>query len=316
MFQTRPLIKGFAAVGTLGLAAELLCRFALGLGSPPLYRADPLLEYQFQPNQELRRFGNRISINAFGMRAGPLTAQPAPGVRRVLIFGDSVLWGGAQIDQAQIATTLLPTLMPPGAQLEIAPAGTPSWGPANWLGFSRRNGFLGASDLVLLISSHDAEDWPSYQPLAQQPDKPIRRPVLALQEALIRYGWQKFAPARQPVERADQTDRGRRSLDALAKLIRASRQAGVRPLAVQFWERDEIGDPIGKGQLQSGHGAIAAVLNQEAVPTFQAGPAMAACAQRAGLAPSKLFVDTIHPYTLLGQRCLAEAIAQALNHDP
>jgi hypothetical protein len=302
-------------VATLGLAAELVSRFWLGLGTPPLYRADPLLEYQFQPHQELRRFGNRISINAYGLRGAPLTSHPDPGVKRVLMFGDSVLWGGALMDQAQIASSLLPSLMPPGSQVELVPAATPSWGPANWLGFSRRYGFLGANTMLLLISSHDADDWPSYEPLAQQPDKPTRRPVLALQEALFRYGSRLVAPARPAPATAEAAERRRRSLAALTDLIRASRQAGVRPLAVQFWERGEIADAIAEGQLQSGHAAIAAVLKEEAVPTFQAGPAMALCAQRAGQAPSSLFIDSIHPYTILGQRCLAEVVAQALKFD-
>lgn len=311
MIRPRRLLGAAAGLAALGLAAELLCRFGLGLGTPPLYRADPLLEYQFQPQQELRRFGNRISINAYGLRGTPLTPRPAPGVRRVLLFGDSVLWGGARLDQALIATSLLPALLPASPPLELAPAATPSWGPANWLGFSRRYGFLGASTMLLLIASHDADDWPSHEPLARQPDKPTRRPLLALQEAVLRYAWPDPPAAPAPAA-AVLAERRRRSLAALTSLIRSARAAGVRPLAVQFWERDEIGHAIGKGQLQSGHGAIAAVLEAEAVPTLQAGPAMAVCAQRAGQPTASLYVDAIHPYTPLGQRCLAEALAQAL----
>ena len=52
-------------------AGELTARHRLGLGTPPLYVADTLTEYRLKPNQNLRRFGNRIEVNAFSMRAAP-----------------------------------------------------------------------------------------------------------------------------------------------------------------------------------------------------------------------------------------------------
>ena len=47
----------FALVGLL----EVYARVVLGLGDPPLWMADPEIEYLPQPAKRYRRFGNRIS---------------------------------------------------------------------------------------------------------------------------------------------------------------------------------------------------------------------------------------------------------------
>ena len=314
MKSWRKAAVALAALGGLTVAAELGCRFVLGLGSPPLYVADPQLEYSFQPNQELRRFGNRIAINNFGLRGEPLTPTPAAGTRRVLLFGDSLIWGGAQLDQSLIASSLLPALLkgpkPAAGPIEVAAAGTPSWGPANWLAFKRRYGRLGAQQVLLVISSHDAVDWPSFEPLERQADKPTRKPALALQEAFSRY-LMRVLPIEKPLPNTPTlppAEQERRSLAALATLISELRRSGVEPRALQYWDKNETLN----ARPDPGHAAIAAVLAQAGVPTSQAGPAMVSCARAAGSAPAALFTDEIHPYTPLGQRCLAEAIATAL----
>jgi len=94
------------ALLVLGLSAALItgewiARNHLGLGTPPLYVADPHTEYRLKPNQKLTRFGNRIEVNAYSNRSAPLAATPP------LVFGDSVVWGGAVLDQALIATIML-----------------------------------------------------------------------------------------------------------------------------------------------------------------------------------------------------------------
>ena len=98
------LVLGLSAVLITG---EWIARNRLGLGTPPLYVADPHTEYRLKPNQKLTRFGNRIEVNAYSNRSAPLAATPPSSARRVLVFGDSVVWGGAVLDQALIATIML-----------------------------------------------------------------------------------------------------------------------------------------------------------------------------------------------------------------
>lgn len=50
--------------GSLLAGGELTARFGLGLGNPPLSQAHPRIEYLLAPNQDVKRFGNRVAINA------------------------------------------------------------------------------------------------------------------------------------------------------------------------------------------------------------------------------------------------------------
>jgi hypothetical protein len=58
-------------------------------------QADPQIEYLPKPSMHYRRFGNRISYNAYSIRSGPVTLHKTdPAELRVLVIGDSVVNGG------------------------------------------------------------------------------------------------------------------------------------------------------------------------------------------------------------------------------
>ena len=320
----RPLRRcGWLALiaGALVLAGEAGARWGLGLGTPPLYRADPQLEYQLKPDQEVRRFHNRVAINHWGMRSEAMAPAPEAGRRRLLLFGDSVLFGGSQLDQSLIATELLRRRLnaAPGGPVEVGNVSAGSWGPGNWRAWVQRHGVLGADEVLLVLSSHDARDNPTFAPL--DANHPARPPASALSELLQRYAWPAAAaalpglipaPAGVPPEfQVDATapaalQRGLADLDAFLRLAGAS---GARLRAVQFWERSEVID----GRPLPDHAAIAAVLRAHAVPTLQSGPAFRRCSRRAAQGYDDLFVDRIHPFTPAGQACLAGVLEQALN---
>lgn len=314
------------AAGALVLAGEAVARWGLGLGTPPLYRADPQLEYQLKPGQEVHRFHNRVAINRWGMRAEPLAPTPAAGRRRVLLFGDSVLFGGSQLDQRLIASELLHQRLNAGgaggtaatSPVEVGNVSAGSWGPGNWRAWVQRHGVLGASDVVLVVSSHDARDNPTFAPLdANHPERP---PASALAELLQRYAWPAAAatlpglipaPAGVPPEfQVDATAPAalQRGLADLAAFLQLARASGARVRAVQFWERSEVIE----GRPLPDHAAIAAVLRAQGVPAVQSGPAFRRCSHRAGHGYDDLFVDKIHPFTPAGQACLAGVLEQAL----
>jgi len=118
------------------LTGEAFSRWYLGLGDPPLTVRDPEIEYMFAPNQDVRRFGNRVAYNAWSMRSDPVAPRkPHPREFRMLVMGDSVINGGALTDQTRLATTL--------AQARLSSSDHPafvgnvsagSWGPENGLG--------------------------------------------------------------------------------------------------------------------------------------------------------------------------------------
>ena len=76
-------------------------------------------------------------------------------------MGDSVIFGGL-VDDKRLATNLFALARP---DLEIFNVSSGSWGPGNWLGWIDSRGYLDAKFLVIVLSSHDAFDQPTYSSL-------------------------------------------------------------------------------------------------------------------------------------------------------
>jgi hypothetical protein len=94
------------SIGLLALLEGAL-RLGWGFGMPLLYRADDQIGYLLAPNQQVRRFGQRIEINAYSMRSAPITAQRSAQTWRLLLLGDSVANGGWWTDQSQTISEIL-----------------------------------------------------------------------------------------------------------------------------------------------------------------------------------------------------------------
>ncbi|HEX2973620.1 MAG TPA: hypothetical protein VHP11_14895, partial [Tepidisphaeraceae bacterium] len=151
---------GVVAMGLVGLlvVGEGIARFGLGLGDPPLSIADPQIEYLFKPSMSYRRFGRHISFNAYSMRSGPTTQKKTdPGEVRVLVVGDSVVYGGVQSDDSEIATTLLEPRLRDVLHrpVYVGNISAGSWGPPNMLAYARRFGWFDADVVVIVLSSDD-----------------------------------------------------------------------------------------------------------------------------------------------------------------
>ena len=148
-------------LGAAAGAAEILLRFGLGLGDPPLARLDPETEYELVPSASYRRAGNRIAINAYGMR-GREPALPRPAAeRRVLLIGDSVVYG-AGLDQDETLAAALERRLAAatGCAALALPLAASSWGPVNQRAALAKTGALGAEAAALVLSAHDLYDTP------------------------------------------------------------------------------------------------------------------------------------------------------------
>ncbi|MBX2851871.1 MAG: hypothetical protein KTR15_09015 [Phycisphaeraceae bacterium] len=291
-------------------AGELFARFYLGLGDPPLSMADPEIEYLFQPSQDVSRFGNRIAFNAYSMRSDALTTEKADDeVLRVLVLGDSIINGGSQTDQSELATELLKTTLSTqlGGKVQVGNISAGSWGPANLLAYLERYGLFNADAVVLVISSHDASDVPTFKPLVGVSTAfPAKKPALALQEAVVRY-LPRYLPSLgrsdepSPAEPDDTAD-GFPALDDLDALINHIQTAGI-PLAVlQHPEKAEIeqGDA-------PGYQAIAEQLDRSGVMRMDLRPYFRAYLDEG----RSVYRDKIHPNPA-GQEALAQALYDAL----
>jgi len=277
--------------------AELVARFGFGLGNPPLYIADPQIEYLLKPDQDLMRYGNRYVINQWSMRSGPIEKKRTdPDERRILMLGDSVLHGGVLTDQSELATMRLQR-----DNLRVMNVSAGSWGPANLLAYVERFGFFEADVIVVLLSSHDAADVPTHETIVGHSiHHPDRKPRFALGELLRRYlmpRWRDESnPSHNPEEGRPDVDP--RAIDALIQLLSKAKATGAKVLVAQHLERDESpADPM------PGHDAIKKVAEQLNLPVVQLGPAM----QRD---PAN-YRDPIHPGPA-GQKVIAEQLAPHL----
>ncbi|MBY4895439.1 SGNH/GDSL hydrolase family protein [Cupriavidus sp. AU9028] len=293
------LVLGVAAV----LGTEVFARAALGLGDPPLYQADPEIEYLLQPNQNVRRFGHLYHVNQYSMRSADFPAAPQAGERRVLVFGDSVVNGGARVDQTRLATEQVRNrLGGAGGPATVGNVAAFSWGPGNWLAYARRHGFFGADTVIVVVNAADYGDVPTFAPL--DPDThPSRRPISALVEGATRYlpeflGLDSAAPLPPPAVREQDREASLRDFDELLAMAQA---AGVKVRLVQHFQRHELDAPETPAGLQ----AFARLCEQRQIPVVSLRDAEARSRDIA-------YLDEIH-LTEAGQDILAEGLMTALD---
>lgn len=181
--------KKFAKRRGIFLTSVFLVSFILGielalrsfLGSPTLSISDNQIEYMFAPSQSVRRFGNRIEINKYGMRSPNLLLPKRTNMYRVIVFGDSVINGGHLTDQSELATTLLTS-----KNTEVFNVSAGSWGPGNIFAYLEKFGRFDADALILVLSSHDLEDDRTFAPLNPN-THPTQIPRFAMEEFINRY---------------------------------------------------------------------------------------------------------------------------------
>lgn len=162
------------------LIAEILMRQFVGLGKMPLYKSSDIYEYIVQPNQSGHRFGCRYYYNSFSQRCD----EPDSSKVKVLGLGDSVLFGGATIDQDDIATTIYTNET--GIQMLNISAG--SWGPDNCAAYLKHHGLFDAKAIFLLVSSHDATDNMDFTPVVgKSVHNPDKQYTSAWHELFARY---------------------------------------------------------------------------------------------------------------------------------
>lgn len=141
------------------VAAELVLRYVFGYGEAFRYITHPQIEYLLVADQDLERRGIRLKSNAYGMRSDQIAAK-AGGDMRVLVLGDSVVNGGHTTDHEDLATTVLSR----GHATYLNASGV-SWGPQNMLAYLETFGTFDADAIVVVLSSHDAWDAPTFLPL-------------------------------------------------------------------------------------------------------------------------------------------------------
>jgi len=165
---------------------EIYLRLTFGFGNPPLMISDPEIEYYFKPSSCYRRFGNKICINQYAMRSDELLDK-ARYDARVAVIGDSVVYGGALVDQANISTEILKQIYEKRDEnLSVLNISAGSWGPANQFAYINRFGLFDSDAVFLVLGSQDMADVPVFSKNLGS-DNPVRQPTSAISELVGRY---------------------------------------------------------------------------------------------------------------------------------
>ena len=311
----RRLRIALGAFIALLVVVELVARLRFGLGNPPLMQADPKMEYLYQPNQTTRRFGNFIHFNAYSMRSDDFPLKKSsPDELRILVIGDSVINGGAQTDQAQLATSIIQRELSQKLKRKVivGNASASSWGPQNELEYLKQlPGLMDADILVIVESSHDVVDVPTFDPVINVAlDMPDHKPLCAISELINRYLLPRLMArfSRAPVWPAQtpQTPNNPdaiRSLAALREMIAMGKAHARGVIIAQFIEHREA-----NGTLQPGHDMIRDAAQSAGAEVIQFAPAFNA-ELNAGRDPSR---DPFYHPNAHGQRVMADVLIDAI----
>lgn len=307
------LTRATILVFSLAVSGEFFARSYLGLGTPPLSIAHPKIEYMFKPDQDIYRFGNHIAINHYGMRAPTFTKKKnsSDDDLRVMVFGDSVLNGGNQTDQKELSTTILQEnlIQKTGRKVVVGNISAGSWGPGNWLAYAKEYGFFDADVVILVISSHDYVDNPTFQPLNEN-THPTKTPILALSEAFSRYlprYLPRFGANENTSKEADHfskiTDENEvnKALADLKEFLLLAKNKSKSVLVFQHWEKEEAD----RGEAKIGNRRIRDLCESIEVPVRQLLPYF----QKSMQSGNNPYRDNIHPNPI-GQKLIAKALIE------
>lgn len=233
-FVTEPLSerKGRGIVGSLTLiifglvTAELSFRW-MGFGDPILYIEDARFGYMPRPNQEVTRRGLTIKINEWGMRAPDFQKRKSEGVQRILMLGDSTLWGGSYTPQNRIyARQVEHLLQSKGYSIEVLNMGVNGWGPEHKLGYIDAYGTFDADLVVVAFPYSDLRRPISY--LGMTPFYPAGHPpAFATQEVLYHLSWRLRSELIGPPDQSQKVVRLQRGIEAYARLAEALNERGL-----------------------------------------------------------------------------------------
>lgn len=322
VWRTR-LVYGLSVVIALLATGELFAKYVLGLGTPPLSITHPTIEYLLKPNQDLYRFGNHVITNEYGMRSMPFALQKQANELRIMVFGDSVVNGGSLTSHENLATSRLQNHLSAvtDKKVIVGNISAGSWGPANWLAYAKSYGFFDADIVVLVISSHDYVDIPTFESLNES-THPTHKPASALWEGfskyLIRYIDAFFVknaavPAattevdrENPSNLSKLAEKSAKGLRDLERFLKLAQHQSKYVLVVQHWEESEIADE----EAWRGNQLIAEVSNRLEIETVS----LRSCFENAMNSGKVPYRDSIHP-SVVGQALMAQTLSREITQE-
>lgn len=291
-------------------AVELVARFGLGLGDPPVSLPDDEIDYIFAPCQNCNRFGNKILYNDFSMRCEFQLEGTSPA-RRVFVVGDSVINGGVLTDHEKLATTIVQRKLDPGfKQTQVLNVSAGSWGPGNYAAYFRRyRNLVRTNDIVIVeVNSHDLwEDDPRKtrgSMVGKDVALPDRKPLCALQEGFERYFLPRVTGFFGKIKKNTKVDVVKWGADVQSKEAQYNLEMLDEVYALPWGKRYMLIHRSRKEALESkismGEEAFRSYARENSIDIIE-------CA----LDPAADYRDVIHPSDT-GQAKIADAIVELL----
>lgn len=248
MLTKRRFAYGLVCLLLSLVLAEVCLRFWLGLGTPVLLEKHATIGYVFAANQDVQRFSNHISINAYHQRSSDITTQPDTSTLRILFLGDSVTFGGTLSDQDQTITAYLePQLQNALEQrIQVLNASAGSWGIGNMEAYADAFGLFGSHVVVLQIGTHDLlQPQSTSDPVGVHPSMPDKKPLTAISELITRYLIPRVfpsPPSPDPITWpiAQQADQFAANIQVFDALVDAIQGTDTPVLVVHTPNRDEV----------------------------------------------------------------------------
>ena len=313
--MTKLIAIALGVIFLLTLIVELALRWKVGLGKPLIYLADEEIGYVLAPNQQVRRRGNAIRINAYSMRGDDIEKGRSPSTFRLFLVGDSIANGGWWTPQDQTISALTQDHLQPWAvtqgfkAVEVLNASANSWGPRNERAYLQRFGTFEAQVVVLLINTDDFfATAPKMRKVGLDPNYPDHLPLLALTELYGRY----LLPRLQKDKintlyeelNHEEGDRVGFNLDAIHHIHQQVTQANGRFILAHTPLLREVGAPGPRGYEQTARQRLQDFVTTEAIPYINFLPMFNDLNT-----PEMIYSDHIH-LNVEGNKQVMEAIAQ------
>jgi hypothetical protein len=297
-----------------------------GFGTPVLYVADPDIGYYPEPGVHLQRYGGLVATNSFGMRSPEVDRDKPPGVFRILMLGDSTLYGGSYVDQEDLyASQLRERLNHRGevGKVEVLAMGTNGWGPFHERAYvaSPRFGTFGA-DLVLIQMPIDDINRPLYG-LMSVPFFAVQQPPhLGLEEVMNHEIWQ-YRTDHSGLDEAWEQRQSKHGIEEYGHLVDDLQKAGCEVMLFVLPSRSPgLGGPEEPRETKW-RGQLSAAVKKRGVTAYFAagffvgrGETGHSCAElpvlgRTCLHPDEIYHDNVHLMPK-GHRIYAEFLEQTI----
>jgi hypothetical protein len=240
----------FVASGEL-LARALHIVDRLNGYSRLLYAPGPSrdLPYVLRADLETTLFGIPVRTNQLGFRGPALAPQPAPGVRRIAIVGDSVVFGQGVREDETVSAALARRLAVSDGRFEVVNAGVPGYDAVSEARLLERVVLPLRPEIVVIGTSlNDYDVTPIYSPtgILMRKDVDDRAPTLADRSeffTLLSWLWawghgqllgqvSERVAAEQAKRPADDT-----ATDGLVRRIREEHLGFYRSPVPKYWDR-------------------------------------------------------------------------------